>query len=166
MYNVTPEMTRTLKVPAAPEDTENPAITEATGNIEENGALVLAVTASDNVGLAELEVDHSLEGLLPEFTVPAESISNLAEIVEIDDSNHYKEQIEPALSKANVEFNNGIWTLDFGQELTNLIVTIAKGKNQDSISFYLVVRDLAGNESGSMYGNYETVTVELPEEEN
>lgn len=37
----------------AVEDTEDPKITEAKGNIDENGALVLTVTATDNVGLAE-----------------------------------------------------------------------------------------------------------------
>lgn len=108
-----------------------------------------------------------MEGILPEFTVPAISINNLTDVVEIDESNLYKEQIMNALSNANVKFDNGTWTLNFGKELTNIIVTAAKGANQDSISFYLVVRDLAGNESGSMYdGSYKEVTVELPEEEN
>jgi len=152
----------------APPDTEKPAITEATGIIDENGALVLTVTASDNVGLAELEVDHSFESLFPEFTVPAENIDNIVDVIEGD----LPEGITEAdLADASVEFkSNGdgtwTWTMNCGQALTQAIKVIVSAAGGDEVEFYLVVRDLAGNESGSMYGNYETVTVELPEEEN
>src|SRR5690606_37798753 len=77
-------------------DTEKPKITEAIASIE-NGVLVITVTATDNVDLAELEVDHSLEGLLPEFTVPAKSIEDLQEIVEDD-------RVKEVLSGASVTF--------------------------------------------------------------
>jgi hypothetical protein len=94
----------------------------------------LEVTASDE-NLYELEVDHSFEGTLPEFSVYA------------SESDPYGGQGE-AFAEAGVTVTYDAdaqkWTIDFGPTVTQQIV--AKG----GITFYLVLVDEAGNKWGSM----------------
>ena len=136
-------------------DTEPPVIDESATKAEyTDNKLVLTVKASDDGELAELEVDHSLgkhsgtpEGAqLPEFTVPAKAISEFKATIG-----------EQEIIVGSVEYADGIWTLTFSEVATNLIKT-ATGESK-KIDFYLVVKDAAGNASGSMYdGSYKTVT--------
>jgi uncharacterized protein YuzE len=94
----------------------------------------LEVTASDE-NLYELEVDHSFEGTLPEFSVYA------------SESDPYGGQGEAfAEAGVTVTYNADAqkWTIDFGPTVTQQIV--AKG----GITFYLVLVDEAGNKWGSM----------------
>jgi ABC-type transporter Mla MlaB component len=95
----------------------------------------LEVTASDE-NLYELEVDHSFEGTLPEFSVYA------------SEDDPYGGQ-EAAFKAQGVEVTYDAdaqkWTIDFGEAVTDKIV--AKG----GITFYLVIKDEAGNQWGSMY---------------
>jgi hypothetical protein len=95
----------------------------------------LEVTASDE-NLYELEVDHSFEGTLPEFSVYA------------SEDDPYGGQ-EAAFKAQGVEVTYDAdaqkWTIDFGEAVTEKIV------EEGGITFYLVIKDEAGNQWGSMY---------------
>lgn len=151
----------------APEviDTIAPEISESGTKVElVDAKLVLTVVASDNVGLAELEVDHSLgkhsatpvEYQLPEFNVPAQNMTG-AELATVIGGT----ELSGSFDDASVSFDNGTWVIDFGEDLTSIIASNISQSSQDSISFYLVVKDLAGNASGDMNGNYVTTTMNI-----
>jgi adenosine/AMP kinase len=94
----------------------------------------LEVTASDK-NLYELEVDHSFDGTLPEFSVYARA----------DDP--YGGQGEAFAAKGvtvTYDADEQKWTIDFGENVTNQIV------DNGGITFYLVIKDQAGNQWGSM----------------
>jgi hypothetical protein len=94
----------------------------------------LIVAAWDD-NLYELEVGHSLEGILPEFSVYA------------DEGNPYGDAgADFAEAGVTVVYNaqDQKWTIDFGEEVTRQIV------DSGGIIFYLVIKDLSGNVWGSM----------------
>jgi len=97
--------------------------------------LVLTVTADDDAALSELEIDHSMEGTLPEFSVYADIANPYGTA---DD----KAQFESA--GVSVTYADGVWTIDFGSTITNTIV------NNGGITFYMVLKDTSGNSWGSM----------------
>ena len=140
-----------------PVDTEAPVINESESKAELVGnKLVLTVKASDNGELAELEVDHSLGkysgtpevNQLPEFTVTTEALTDFKAIIGGQE-----------IVVGSVKFEDNTWTLTFSEEATTLIQSTLTTLSRDKIEFYLVVKDVAGNASGSMYdGSYKTVT--------
>ncbi|MBC3759099.1 VCBS repeat-containing protein, partial [Hyunsoonleella sp. SJ7] len=97
-------------------------------------SFVWTVDASD-ANLYSLEIDHSLEGTLPEFTVYASSSDpyggNEADFTALGALVTYDEVLQQ-------------WTIDFGETVTDLF--IANG----GITLYAVLKDCAGNELGSM----------------
>jgi hypothetical protein len=137
-----------------PVDEEKPKI-DTTSLVLEEGKLILTVEASDNIGLESLEVDHNLgkhsstpeEVQLPEFRVPTESIGEVT--LEID---------EQTINAGSVDYVDGKWTITFNDDIVAVMKNLALEYQDGTIKFYLVVRDLAGNESGSMYDTtYEVV---------
>jgi len=102
-----------------------------------SGDFVVTVNAYD-INLYELELDHSLENVLPEFSVYA------------DETNPYGG--DGALFVAaglEVTYNSSTqtWVLTFENGGDALDAIIA---NQ-GVTFYAVIHDLAGNKWGSMY---------------
>ncbi|MGI6359418.1 MAG: PEGA domain-containing protein [Bacillota bacterium] len=114
-------------------------VTPAEGNVHLSfgESFVLSVDASDE-HLYELEIDHNLEGVLPEFSVYA------------DENNPYgsdddKAAFEGCGVEVTYDADEQKWTIDFGQTVTEQFVT--KG----DVRFYIVLIDEAGNTWGSMY---------------
>ncbi|NLY45277.1 MAG: hypothetical protein GX053_04720, partial [Tissierella sp.] len=108
----------------------------------DNFILVVDVTGTD---IRELEVDHSMQGTLPEFSVYA------------DPSNPYGSQdLNSAFESEGVtvtyDDNNQEWTINFGEKVTDTII------NKGGITFYLVIKDQDGNQFGTMYGTTEDNT--------
>ena len=95
---------------------------------------VLTVDGNDRQ-LFELEVDHSLEGLLPEFSVYA---------YDEDPYGGQYEQFEALGVVVTYVASEQTWTIDFGPAITSQFV--ANG----GITFYLVLKDYVGNAWGSM----------------
>ncbi|HPS33522.1 MAG TPA: putative Ig domain-containing protein, partial [Anaerolineaceae bacterium] len=99
---------------------------------------VLTVDALDN-NLFELEVDHSMEGSLPEFSVYA------------DADNPYgsaEAAAQFAAMGVSVSYDATLqkWTIDFGEAVTDAFIT------NGGITFYFVLQDTEGNQWGTMYG--------------
>jgi hypothetical protein len=117
------------------------------------GVNVLEVNVNSDLNPDELEVDHSLEGTLPEFSVYA------------DEENPYgtdadKEQFE-ALGVI-VDYANGTWTITLPEPITVGESTEISTLN---MTFYLKLIDVYGNEFGSMNnGGYLTVPPEPADE--
>lgn len=141
--NPNAEITITLEV--AP-DTTSPTLESVS---PQPGEVILSsgetfkftVDAYDAGGLYELEIDHSMEGPLPEFSVYA------------DGDNPYgttedKTEFESHGVTVTYDATEQKWTIDFGKNVTNTIISDHQGK----ITFYIVIKDLAGNEFGTMYG--------------
>jgi hypothetical protein len=84
---------------------------------------------------------------LPEFRVPTQSISEFE--IELDGD---------TVNAGSVNYVCGTWTIAFSNEITAAIKERVLAHQGGTIEFYLVVRDLAGNESGSMNKDtYEVV---------
>jgi len=100
---------------------------------------VLTVDAFD-LNLHSLEVDHSFEGTLPEFTVYADKDNPWG-------SDEAKELAEDTYG-IDLKYDevNQIWTIDFGAAITNTYFI------PNGVTFYLVLHDKAGNTWGSMFG--------------
>ena len=101
------------------------------------------VDADDVDGdLYSLEVDHSLEGQLPEFTVYASTTnpfgSAAAETLFTD------EGVSVAYDDADEK-----WMIDFGSDITDTLIS------EGGITFYIVLEDEAGNSFGSMFHSGE-----------
>ena len=132
-------------------DVIDPLITEATVEKDSNGDLILTVIASDEY-LYSLEVDHSLEAVLPEFSVYAS---------ETNPWGTTEDQTQFEAAGVDVSYNAATqtWVLVFaldGQAMQ--VINDPLGSN-GAISFFLVVLDEEGNSSGSMYdGTYLTVS--------
>jgi nicotinamide mononucleotide adenylyltransferase len=103
-------------------------------NLEYDETFKLEVTASDE-NLYELEVDHSMEATLPEFSVYADADNPYG-----DSASEFAEAGVEVIYDAEEQK----WTIDFGEEVTNQIV------DNEGITFYLVLVDEAGNKWGSM----------------
>jgi type IV secretory pathway TrbF-like protein len=140
MYEVTDENTFAYTVTRAEApDTTAPtlvSVTPAEGNVElaHDGNFILTVEASDE-NLYELEVDHNIADL-PEFSVYA------------SEEDPYGGQ-GSAFAEAGVTVTYNAaeqkWTIDFGEEVTERFVEAG------GVTFYLVLKDEAGNQWGSMY---------------
>ena len=103
-------------------------------NLEYDETFKLEVTASDE-NLYELEVDHSMEATLPEFSVYADADNPYG-----DSASEFAE----AGVTVTYDADEQKWTIDFGEEVTDKIV------DNGGITFYLVLVDEAGNKWGSM----------------
>jgi len=111
-------------------DMEAPELGEVTLTNDQYGNLVLTVSATDNGELASLEVDHSLDGKgVPEFTVGTEPVTDQT-------------------TGASAKFAGGTWTLNFGEKMSDLVREKA---TDGKITFYFVIKDVAGNQFGDMY---------------
>ncbi|MGI6577173.1 MAG: S-layer homology domain-containing protein [Eubacteriales bacterium] len=123
-------------------DTIAPELIEVTpteGSVElaQNENFVLTVQALDT-NLYELEVDHSFEGTLPEFSVYADAENPYG-------NNTAKSAFESQGVNVTYSAEDQMWTIDFGNNITDQIV------EKGDITFYLVIKDVAGNQWGSMY---------------
>jgi hypothetical protein len=102
------------------------------------GTFKLTVDADDEVNnLRELEIDHSMEGSLPEFSVYADETNPYG-----DDASRDQFIAQGVLVTYDPVAQE--WTIDFGKAISDAFV--ANG----GITFYLVLIDDAGNELGSM----------------
>lgn len=125
-------------------DTTDPVleeVTPASGEIElaNDETFVLTVDAFDEGGLRKLEIDHNMEGELPEFSVYASADNPYG-------SEEARGQFEEQSVVVTYDEDEQKWTIDFGATITEAFVS--KG----GITFYLVIEDLAGNTFGTMYG--------------
>ncbi|NLC94747.1 MAG: hypothetical protein GX676_03540 [Bacilli bacterium] len=107
--------------------------------IKDGESFVLIVRAFDK-NLYKLEVDHSLEGILPEFNVYA------------DEDNPYgsedaKNQFEAYGASVTFDADTQTWTIDFGAEITANFFLAAQ-----QVRFFIVIHDIYGNTWGTMYG--------------
>ncbi len=96
---------------------------------------ILTIDAFDE-DLNELEIDHNLEGTLPEFSVYASESDPYG-----GDGDEFAAIGVTVVYDAEAQ----IWTIDFGADVTDML--IANG----GITFYMVLNDSAGNQWGSMY---------------
>lgn len=116
------------------------------GNIilENNDQFVLIVDAFD-VNLYELEIDHSMEGILPEFSVYADATNPYGTS---EDKDSFEAQ------GVNVTYDATLqkWTINFGSKITKAFIA------NKGITFYLVLKDTKGNTWGSMYEVNESNT--------
>jgi len=103
----------------------------------DNFKLTVKVTKADIVP-RELEVDHSFEGTLPEFSVYAHEDNPYG-------TDEVKERFEEYGVTVTYDAEDQKWEIDFGKDVTEMIV--AEGE----ITFYLVLKDVSGKEWGSMY---------------
>ena len=99
-------------------------------------SFILKVKASDP-NLYELEIDHSFEGTLPEFSVYADALNPWG-------TPEDQAQFEGA--GVTVEYDALLqeWTIDFGEAITNNYFI------PNGVTFYMVLIDEAGNTWGSM----------------
>ncbi len=115
--------------------------------------LVLTVDAAD-LNLYELEIDHILESdpTLPEFSVYAS---------ETDPYGGDGALFASAGVTVDYDATEQVWTIDFGDVITDKFIT------NGGITFYMVLKDLAGNTWGSMSpttdANTYIYTIELDE---
>ena len=120
---------------------EGPVVLNATDTF------VWTVDAEDlGDNLYSLEIDHSMEGTLPEFTVYA------------SETNPYgtpEAQAEFAAIGASVSYDaaTDTWTIDFGETVTNMFVS------NGGITFYIVIKDDVGNQWGTMFGTTPENTI-------
>ncbi len=99
--------------------------------------IVDASDAGDN--LYELEVDHSMEGTIPEFSVYANEgnpYGTLAEKAEFESNGVYVTYIAA----------DQMWIINFGETITDAFV------DNGGITFYVVLKDRNGNQFGTMSG--------------
>ncbi len=99
---------------------------------------ILTVDAFD-LNLYELEIDHSLWASLPEFSVYADALNPWG-------TPEDKAQFDAAGVTVEYDDVEQVWTIDFGDTVTDAF--IANG----GITFYMVLKDVAGNTWGTMYG--------------
>gem|GEM_PF-2543235 len=99
--------------------------------------VVDALDMDDN--LYKLEIDHSLEDYYPEFSVYASEENPYG--TEDD-----RQQFEAFGVTVTYDAVQQAWTFDFGADLTDGII------GYGGITFYVVLKDTAGNQWGTMYG--------------
>ena len=107
--------------------------------------LTLTVPVSDNGPLAFLEIDHSLEGSFPEFTVEAKSYTYLDK----DSGLGYTSVFTDTLGEQK-------WEITLNPTASALLRQAADGS---PVTFYFAGKDQAGNQFGSMYFVEESMTV-------
>jgi len=99
---------------------------------------ILTVDAMD-LNLYELEIDHSLEATLPEFSVYADADNPWGTPAD-------QAAFEAAGVTVSYDDVEQVWTIDLGATITDALV--ANG----GITFYMVLYDEVGNQWGTMYG--------------
>ena len=99
---------------------------------------ILTVDALDS-NLYELEIDHSLEATLPEFSVYADADNPWGTPAD-------QAAFEAAGVTVSYDDVEQVWTIDLGATITDALV--ANG----GITFYMVLYDEVGNQWGTMYG--------------
>ena len=106
--------------------------TPAVGNVAlaKDGTFKLTITTDNDPAIAEIEVDHSLETTVPEFSLCADQAQPYCTAGD-------QQQFEAA--GASVTYGAGVWEIDFGQTLTSQIL------NNGGITFYLALRDADGD---------------------
>lgn len=122
-------------------DTEAPTLVsvtpekDSTVELDQDGTFALEVKAND-ANLRELEVDHNMTNL-PEFSVYASEENPYGDAAAKEDFDNLG---------VNVTYNAATqtWIIDFGRDVTDAIVA------KSNVSFYLIVKDEAGNVWGSM----------------
>lgn len=122
------------------------SLTSVSSNIAavpDGETLVLRVAAQNQDNVHELEVDHSLQGTLPEFSVYA----NEANPYGTSEADFVANGVTVTYSAANSE-----WTIDFGRTVTDIIID-----NGGDVQFYFVLRDASRN---ILWGSMDTVTPE------
>jgi len=122
-----------------PPDTTLPTlegVSPAEGDVvlSADGTFIWTVDALDN-NLYELEIDHNLEGSLPEFSVYAS---------ESDPYGGDESEFTAAGVSVTYDAMEQKWTIDFGADVTDLFIL------EGGITFYVVLKDEAGNKWGSM----------------
>lgn len=139
MYSTTPENTFEYDLILDDVAPVMEAVTPAEGDVYLAGGenFVLTIDALDT-NLYSLEIDHSMEGSLPEFTVYADSANPYG-------SAEAKTAFEAQGVFITYDSVAQVWTIDFGNTVTNLFIA-----NPNGITFYMVLKDLAGNTWGSM----------------
>lgn len=142
---------RNIKYEIAP-DTTAPTLEKvepAEGPVEltHDETFKLTVDAKDDGELSELEIDHNMENQLPEFSVYADEVNPYGDA----DS---KEEFEAAGVTVTYDAEEQKWEIDFGAAVTNVIVA------KRDVKFYVVIKDKAGNQFGSMYGTTPENTFE------
>ncbi|MCK9199358.1 MAG: hypothetical protein M0P49_07125, partial [Bacilli bacterium] len=114
--------------------------------LQPSGTFIFVVDASDAVGLYELEIDHNMASLeFPEFSLYADSTN-------VYGDSESATQFATAGVQASYDEAAQRWSIDFGTNITNAIVA------NHGITIYIVVKDLAGNQFGSMYSVTEDNT--------
>ena len=139
MYGTTPENTFAYNLIR---DDDDPVLVSVTPPDESEVKLGIGDTftltiVAEDVNLRELEIDHSMEDTLPEFSVYA------------SESDPYGGDIADFTAAGVVvtyDDATQTWVIDFGATVSAAIA------NNGGISFYLVLEDMAGNTWGSMYG--------------
>lgn len=101
-----------------------------------NETFVMSVQASD-LNLYSLEVDHSFEGTLPEFSVYASEATPWGTDAD-------KAMFDAAGVTISYDADLQKWTIDFGEDITDTYF-IPSG-----VTFYMVLKDEAENAWGSM----------------
>jgi hypothetical protein len=140
MYGTTPENTYVYTITL---DDVAPVMEEV---LPAEGALlfgpddtfVLTVDAFD-LNLYELEIDHSFEGTLPEFSVYASEATPWG-------TPEDKAQFDAAGVTVAYDSTDQKWTIDFGEAITDTYFI------PNGVTFYMVLLDEAGNQWGTMYG--------------
>ncbi|MDD3694256.1 MAG: hypothetical protein PHC89_02595 [Candidatus Pacebacteria bacterium] len=125
------------------------AVSPTRGDIEleKNNNFILTVTPSSSVDLYELEVDHSLENEVPEFSLYVPGIEG-ANFQDVCGDESDCEQFET--SGVNTSWDGDKWTIDFGNTLTQIFL-------EKGITFYLVLKNIEGE---SLFGSMTPTTPE------
>ena len=139
MYDVTPENTFAYSFVRDEVAPVMEAVTPERGVVYLAGGenFVLTVDASD-LNLCSLEVDHSFEGTLSEFTVYADAGNPWG-------SAEAKAGFDAAGLTISYDESAQKWTIDFGAAITNTYFI------PNGVTFYLVLHDMAGYTWGSMF---------------
>ena len=148
MYSTTPENTFAYTLIRDAVAPVMEAVTPPEGDVylAADETFVLTVDALDD-NLYSLEVDHSFEGALPEFTVYASASNPYG-------SNEAKALFEGQGVFVTYDAVEQIWTIDFGASITDTFI------DNSGVTFYMVLEDMAGNQWGSMYSTTSENTYE------
>lgn len=129
---------------------ENPIVTDI-AVLPESGEVTVPVGGSlileikpEGQDFFVLEVDHSLQGVLPEFSVYASEVNPYGDQEDRD-------QFGEAGVTVSYSVSEGKWTLDLGQAVTDVL------RNQSNVRFNFVVKDANGN---NIWGSMSPTTPE------
>lgn len=129
---------------------ENPVVTDiavlpVSGNvvIPTDGSLIVEV-APEGQDFYVLEIDHSLQGVLPEFSLYASEANPFG-------SQQAQDQAQELGFNATYSQAEGKWVLDFGKTITDIF------KSRPSVTFHFVVKDALGN---TIWGSMSPTTPE------